>query len=427
MDDTVLYILVVVILVALSAFFSATETAYSSVNRIRLKNYAAEGDKRAARALKIADNFDRALSAILIGNNVVNIASASIGTLIFTNLLGDGAVSVTLSTLVMTVVVLIFGEVLPKSFAKESPERFAIRVAGILSALITVLTPLIAALIGLKKLTSKLIKNKNTAPSVTEEELKYIIEEIEDEGVLEEEESELVQSALEFDDITVNEILTPRVDVDAVNVTDTPEKILEVFRSGGHSRIPVYEKTIDSILGIITAYSFYNAYLDGVAADVRGLIQDTLFVPPTKKISELLQELQGRKMQFAVVVDQYGGTIGIVTVEDILEELVGEIWDENEVMEEEVRRIDTHLYEVDGDTNVYDFFDELELDFPQFKSNSNSIGGWAMEMLEHIPERGESFTYESLTVTVEELDDQRITKLTVKLAVPEEAEQEEET
>ncbi len=414
MGDPVLYVLVV-ILVGLSAFFSATETAYSSVSRVRLKNYLAEGDKRAERALKIADHFDRALSAILIGNNVVNIASATIGTMICTNLLGDGPLAATVSTLVMTVIVLIFGEVLPKSFAKENAERFALVVAAPLSLLITVLTPLVAALIGLKKLASMLIKTGDTTPSVTEEELKFIIEEIEDEGVLEEEESELVQSALEFDDITVSEVLTPRVDVDAVNITDPIEKVLELFRNGSHSRIPVYEKSIDNILGIITASRFYNAYLENPAVDIRGLIQDTLYVPPTKKISELLQELQGKKMQFAVVVDQYGGTIGIVTVEDILEELVGDIWDENEEVEEEVRLIDTRLYEVDGDTNVYDFFDELELDFPKFKSSSNSIGGWALEMLEHIPELGESFQYEHLTITVNELEDQRITKLTVQL------------
>lgn len=420
MGDPVLYILVV-ILVALSAFFSASETAYSSVSRVRLKNYQAEGDKRAGRALKIADHFDRALSAILIGNNVVNIASATIGTMICTSLLGDGPLAATVSTLAMTVLVLIFGEVLPKSFAKENAEQFALVVAAPLSLLITVLKPLIAALIGLKKLASMLIKTKEKAPSVTEEELKYIIEEIEDEGVLEEEESELVQSALEFDDITVSEILTPRVDVDAINVNDPVEKMLELFKNSSHSRIPVYEKSVDHILGIVTAYRFLHTYLENPAVDIRSLIQDTLFVPPTKKISELLQELQRQKMQFAVVVDQYGGTIGIVTVEDILEELVGEIWDENEDMEEEVRRIDTHLYEVEGDTKLYDLFEELELEFPGFKSSSNSIGGWALEMLEHIPTLGESFRYENLTIMVKELEDQRITKLTVALAPSEEA------
>ena len=317
MGDIVLYILIV-LLVAMSAFFSATETAFSSVNRIRLKNYAAEGNKKAAKALKVADNFDRALSAILIGNNIVNIASASIGTLIFTKLLGDGPVAVTASTLVMTVVVLIFGEVLPKSFAKENPERFSLQVASILSILMVLLTPLISLLLGLKKLMSKLIKSDKTNPSVTEEELKYIIEEIEDEGVLEEQESELVQSALDFDEITVDEVLTPRVDVDACHVKETPEKVLELFRNGNHSRMPVYEKNIDSILGIITEHSFYKAYSENPQVDIRTLIQDILFVPPSKKISELLRELQRKKMQLAVVVDQYGGTIGIVTIEDIL-------------------------------------------------------------------------------------------------------------
>ncbi len=405
-----------ILLIALSAFFSASETAYSSVSRVRLKNRLAEGDRRAKRALRVADNFDRALSAILIGNNIVNIASATIGTIICTKLLGDTPLAATVSTLVMTVLVLIFGEVLPKSFAKENAERFALVTATPLSVLIVILKPFIAGLIGLKKLASMLIQSEDTTPSVTEEELKYIIEEIEDEGVLEEEESELVQSALEFDDITVSEILTPRVDIDAVNITAPAEKVLERFRDGKHSRILVYEKSIDHILGIVTAQRFYNNYLEDQSVSVADLIQDTIFVPPTKKISELLQELQGRKMQLAVVVDQYGGTIGIVTMEDILEELVGEIWDENEDMQEIVRQLDTDLYEVDGDANIYDFLEELELEFAGFKSSSNSIGGWALEMFQHIPQIGEQFCYKRMTVTVGALEDQRITKLIIKVA-----------
>lgn len=425
MSDIVLYVLIV-FLIFMSAFFSATETAFSSVNRIRLKNYAADGNKRAAKTLKIADDFDRALSAILIGNNVVNIASASIGTLIFSNLLGDGPTAVTLSTLVMTVVVLIFGEVLPKSLAKENPERFALAVTTVLYALIVLLTPFTALLVGLKKLVTKFFKTKDSAPSVTEEELKYIIEEIEDEGVLEEQESELVQSALEFDDITVDEILTPRVDVAAVNINDPPEKLLEAFREGSRSRLPVYEKTIDSIIGIINAKAFLNAYLQNPEVSVRSLLQETLFVPPTKKISMLLKEMQRKKLQLAIVVDQYGGTIGIVTVEDILEELVGEIWDEDEDITEDIVAVGENVYEVSGDANIYDMFEALELEFPKFKSASNSLSGWVFEMLERIPEIGESFTYENLTITVLALDDQRILKLKVEVAPSDGLEKENE-
>ena len=410
MEDAILYILVI-LLIALSAFFSATETAFSSVNRIRLKNYAGEGNKRAAKTLKIAEDFDRALSAILIGNNIVNIASASIGTLIFSNLMGDGPAAVTASTVVMTVVVLIFGEVLPKSMAKENAEQFSLSVTPVLSAIIFILTPFTAMLVGLKKVVTRWFRNDRKDPSVTEEELKYIIEEIEDEGVLEEQESELVQSALDFDEITVGEILTPRVDVVALNIDDSPEKILSVFQNDNHSRLPVYEKSIDSIIGILNARTFYNAYLKNQHLDIRTLIQDTVFVPPTKKISVLLKELQREKLQLAVVVDQYGGTIGIITVEDILEELVGEIWDENEDAVEDMLPIGENQFEVNGDMNVYDMLEELELDYPQFKSSSNSVSGWAFETFEHIPEIGESFTYEDLTVTVKELEEQRITKL----------------
>lgn len=425
MSDIGLY-LAVVILIAMSAFFSATETAFSSLNRIRLKNYAADGNKRAVKALKISDDFDRALSSILIGNNVVNIASASIGTLIFSNLLGNGPTAVTVSTIVMTVVVLIFGEVLPKSLAKESPEKFALAVTPILYALIVLLTPLTALLVGLKKLVTKIFKTKNPVPSVTEEELKYIIEEIEDEGVLEEQESELVQSALEFDDITADEILTPRVDIAAVNVNDPPEKVLEAFREGSRSRLPVYEKSIDSIIGIINAKAFLNAYLENPEVSVRSLLQETIFVPPTKKISMLLKEMQRKKLQLAIVVDQYGGTIGIVTVEDILEELVGEIWDEDEDITEEIVPVGENVYEVSGDVNIYDMFEALDLDFPKFKSTSNSLSGWALEMFERIPEAGESFTYENLTITVLELDEQRILKLKVEVTPQAGSEQENE-
>lgn len=414
-EDAILYILVI-LLIALSAFFSATETAFSSVNRIRLKNYAGEGNKRAAKTLKIAEDFDRALSAILIGNNIVNIASASIGTLIFSNLMGDGPAAVTASTVVMTVVVLIFGEVLPKSMAKENAEQFSLSVTPVLSAIIFILTPFTAMLVGLKKVVTRWFRNDRKNPSVTEEELKYIIEEIEDEGVLEEQESELVQSALDFDEITVGEILTPRVDVVALNIDDSPEKILSVFQNDNHSRLPVYEKSIDSIIGILNARTFYNAYLKNQHLDIRTLIQDTVFVPPTKKISVLLKELQREKLQLAVVVDQYGGTIGIITVEDILEELVGEIWDENEDAVEDMLPIGENQFEVNGDMNVYDMLEELELDYPQFKSSSNSVSGWAFETFEHIPEIGESFTYEDLTVTVKELEEQRITKLVVTVS-----------
>ena len=313
----------------------------------------------------------------------------------------------------MTVVVLIFGEVLPKSLAKENAEKLSLSVTPMLSAVIYILTPFTAMLVGLKKLVTGWFRTENKNPSVTEEELKYIIEEIEDEGVLEEQESELVQSALDFDEITVGEILTPRVDVTALNMNDSPEKILSVFQNDSHSRLPVYEKNIDSIIGILNARTFYNAYLKNKNPDIRTLIQDTVFVPPTKKISVLLKELQRKKLQLAVVVDQYGGTIGIITVEDILEELVGEIWDENEDAVEDILLVSENQFEVNGDMNVYDMLEELELDYPQFKSSSNSVSGWAFEMFEHIPEIGESFTYENLTVTVKELEEQRITKLLV--------------
>lgn len=408
-----MYFILLIVLVGLSSFFSATETAFSSVNKIRLKNYASSGDKRAKKALKVAENFDNALSAVLIGNNIVNIAAASIGTVAFVALIGDAGVAV--STIVLTFVVLIFGEVLPKSIAKEHPENFTLAVAGILDFLIKVFTPLIWLLMKIKKLfTSKLVST-NQQPSVTEEELKFIIEEIEDEGVLNEHESELVQSAIEFNDITVSEILTPRVDVVAVDITESPEKIKDIFFSEGFSRIPVYEKTIDNIVGIITEKDFMRQYLINKDVNIKGLLQQAMFVPPKKHIAELLKEIQKTKMHLAVVTDQYGGTLGIITLEDIIEELVGEIWDESDEIVNEIIQLSPTTYRVNAETNVYDLFDYLKLDDMDYTGQSQSLSGWALEMFEKIPNKNDSFKYENLEIIVEEVLDQRITAFIVKL------------
>lgn len=410
-DVSPLMYLLVVVCVGMSAFFSGTETAFATVNRIRMKNRAADGDVKAQKVLHIAEEYDRALSAILIGNNVVNIASASIGTLIFTSLLGPSGAGV--STLVMTIIVLIFGEVLPKSIAKENADSFAYAVVNILDILIKVLSPFIFFFVKLKQLVAK--NHGNDEPSVTEEELKYIIEESENEGVLEQQESELVQSALDFDETLVSEVLTPRVDVVAVDVKEDPEKVKELFFEEGYSRLPVYKGTVDTIIGVIHSKDFFKAYLADRHVDLKMVLQKTIYVPPKKKISELLTELQKLKSHMAIVTDQYGGTIGVITLEDIIEELVGDIWDESD--EEEVDLVcdrEGH-YIVSGDMGLEDFFDDIGFEYnaKEWEDAANTVAGWALETLERIPESGDTFTYENLVIQVKEVFEQRILKLDV--------------
>ena len=409
------YILLVV-LIALSAFFSASETAFSSVNKIRLKNYASDGNRKAERALKIAEDFDRMLSAILIGNNIVNIASASIGTVIFTKLFGVAGAAI--STVVMTVAVLIFGEILPKSYAKENSEKVTMSFAAPLNAVMFVLTPLVWIFTKLQSLV-KSKKGEEDAPSVTQEELKFIIEEIEDEGVLQESESELLQSALEFQEITVDEILTPRVDLVAADVNDSVEEIKALFMEHRYSRIPIYEKTVDSIIGVLWERDFFRELINGNDVDIRSLTRKTIFVPEKQLISSLMRELQMSKIHMAVVTDSYGGTVGIVTLEDIVEELVGEIWDEKDEVVETVVKVDENEYIVDADLNIFDMLEELEIEIKDFEPESNTVGGWVLEEMKKIPEQGESFEYEMLTVIIEEVGEKRVEKIRVKVTLPE--------
>ncbi len=419
MDDGLLYLLLVM-LIAGSAFFSASETALTTINRVRIKNAAEEGDKRAQKVLKIADDYERTLSTVLIGNNIVNIASASLATVLFTKLLHEKGAAV--STVVMTVVVLIFGEVMPKAFAKLNSDSLALLVAGPIDFLRSLFKPLVFVLV---KLTDLLKRGKigEDKPSVTEEELKSIIESIEEEGVLEQDESNLVQSALEFDEIEVQEILTPRVDMIAFDVEDPWEDLIALVTSEGISRIPVYERSIDHIVGVVRVKDVLMAQVRG-EHDIRTLITPVMFVHRTMNVSQLLTNLRRSKMQMAIVTDDYGGTLGLVTMEDALEELVGEIWDEYDKVEEVVKKVREDTYLVSGDCNVYDLFDELHCSTKNFESDYNTVSGWTLEQMEHIPQVGETFTYENLRVTVEEMDEQRITKLKVeKLHVPKEDEE----
>ena len=409
-------ILVLVVLVLLSAFFSASETAISTVNRIRMRNYADEGNKKAQKVIHMADNYDRTLSTILVGNNIVNIAFASLSTMLFTNLFGVSGVGI--ATLVSTIVVLIFGEILPKSMAKEFSDTFTLTVAYPLYWIMLVLTPVVYIFIGIKKGIMRIFKPQKKQVSVTEQELKYIIEEIEDEGVLEKQESELVRSALDFDEITAEEILTPRVDVVSAEADASTETIKDLFIEEHYSRIPIYEDRIDNIIGVLYSKDFFTAYIKGTEFSIRDMLQSVIFIPPSKKISELFSELQKSKSHLAVVTDQYGGNMGIVTLEDILEELVGEIWDEYDEDERDFVPLDENTFEISGDLRVSDLIEELKIEGLIIETSSNTAGGWALESFGHIPTEGESFMNGILKVTVKEVSENRIIRLTVQVLPP---------
>lgn len=414
------YIITIVILLAFSAFFSASETAFSTVNKIRLKNYAATGDKKAERALKIANKFDTTLTAILVGNNIVNIVSASLCTMAFTKLMGEEYIP--LGTAVMTVAVLIFGEILPKTLAKENAEKISLAFAGFLNFIMLILTPATWVFSHLQRLANRMFSSDKSEPSVTEDELKYIIEEIEDEGVLEEQESDLVRSALEFDEIVISEILIPRVNVTAVEISQPIESIRDLFLNDGYSRLPVYEKTIDNIVGVIRQKDFFGLMVEG-GADIRGIITEPLYISEFKLISEVLHEMQRTKNHMAIVMDQYGGTLGIVTLEDIIEELVGEIYDETDEVVTSLSKIGDDEYEISAELSISDMLEELDLPEDIIDGSSTSVGGWAMELFEKIPAKGDEITEGIFTLRIVEVEEQTVKKIHLKVDRGEEEEE----
>jgi len=413
MDDTVSFILVIflIILVALSAFFSSSETAFSSVNKIRLKQYASDGNKKATRTLVLYDSYDEVLSTILIGNNVVNITSASVGTLLFTGWFGTQGVAI--STIVMTLLVLIFGEILPKSLAKVYAEKVAMDFSSTIHVLMFILKPFTKFFYLLKIM---LVKNAtSTEPSVTEKELKHIINEIENEGVLEEQEGKLVRSALDFDDILSEEILTPRVDVIGVDINDTIENLKDLFFKTKYSRIPVFKETIDNITGVITQQRFFTYIIQNKEFEIKDLVQPIIHIPPTRLISELMIELQSKKLHMSVITDEYGGTLGIITLEDILEELVGDIWDEHESVKVGIEPLGDKKMLINGDVNLYDLFDEINFDYTNFTTSINTVNGWVMDMLDKMPQIGDSFIFDNMHCVVEYVDEKRVCRILLEI------------
>lgn len=419
-------IAICVVLLLLSAFFSSTETAFSSVSKIRLKNLADNGNKKAKTALYVAERYSKALTTILVGNNIVNIANSALATVFFVNIFGEAQGTV-ISTVVITIVVLIFGEVLPKNIAIDNAEKICMTFAPVLKFLMVLLTPLSIILMGINKLYKKLARNSNhQEPSVTEDELKYIIESIEEEGVLEQQESELVQSALEFDEKTAEEILTPRVDMVAIDIDDPVEEITELVLKERYSRIPVYRDNIDKIIGVLHTRDYLEALINNnEKPNIEAMLQPAHFIYKTKKLSALLADFKYNKIHLAVVTDDYGGILGIVTMEDLLEQIVGEIWDEDEEVEKMSLKISDNKYEVSGDMPISDMLELFDKPTKYIETESNSVGGWALEQLANIPEPGEQFTYKELEITIREVLDQRILSMII-VYTPSESEEDEE-
>ena len=396
-----------VVMVICSAYFSATETAFTSLNRIRLKSKADAGNRRAARALELVDKYDNLLSTILVGNNIVNLTASSLSTLFFTVglKLQNGAV---IATAVITVVVLIFGEVSPKSMAKEAPEQFAMFSAPIIGALMVILTPVNWFFAGLKRLLSRIMRGGDKE-GITEEELVTMVDQAESEGGLDQHESKLIRAAIEFHDLEVEEILTPRVDMVAVEDTDTMEQIARAFAESGYSRLPVYHEDIDDIIGVIHEKDFHAARYRGLT-DVKTFLGPVLYTTGNTKISELLRILQDEKAHMVIVVDEYGGTEGLVTLEDIVEELVGEIWDEHDEVIEEFKKQADGSYLISCSADLTDLFDLFKI---KGECDANTISGWVMEQIGRIPEEGDHFTAEGLDVTVTKVDHRRVLEIRV--------------
>jgi len=408
-------IFLLISLIFLSAFFSASETAFSSVNKIRLKNYVDEKRRGSKKALYIAENFDRALSTILVGNNIVNIAAASISAKVATDLFG-GNTGLVISTVGMTILILIFGEVLPKSLAKENAESFSLMISDVLYMLIQLFTPVTALLVMLKQFVSKLFGHRADTPSVTEEELKVMVDLSEEEGVIDNKEKELVHRSLDFNDILVGEIFTPRIDMVAVEVNQPIEEIRDIFLRERYSRVPVYEGDIDNVIGILSESDFFSQLVQGKEVNVRELLRTPLFVVESMRISTLLPELQKSKVHMAIVIDEFGGTSGLITLEDILEQIVGEIWDEHDEAVKTFQKINDYEYEFNAELPLDEFCDILGIE--ELESSSHTLGGWVFEMFERIPTVGESFEHESLTVTVRQVENRRIRKVLVRIREP---------
>ena len=410
--SSIIIILILIVLVGLSAWFSSTETAYSSVNKVRLKNKAEDGNVQAQKALDLLEQYDKLLSCILIANNIVNLTAATLSTVLFTRFFT--AYGPLVSTIVLTVIILIFGEITPKTLAKDQAEKYCMRSAGPLKLCIILLTPL-HLFFGLFYKLVVTLRHPVADEGITEEELLTMVEEAESEGGLEHHESELIRAAIEFNDMEVEEILTPRVDIVAAEDTVSMEELAVLFAESGYSRIPIYHNSIDNIIGLVHEKDFFSARYHN-HTNVNSLVAKVFYTTGSTKISDLLRLLQKSKTHMAVVVDDYGGTMGIVTMEDILEELVGEIWDEHDEIVEEFKKQPDGSYLISCSANLDDLFDRFNIRATDI--DSASISGWVLDQLERLPVEGDHFSYENLDVTVTKVDHRRILEIRVAV-IPE--------
>lgn len=412
MESHISTLVFLIALLCLSAFFSASETALTGANRIRLKNQAENGDKKSELALKLIGDYDSTLSTLLIANNIVNILMSSLTTVLFIGLLGANAVGA--ATAVTTVAVIIFGEVLPKSFANENSENMIKTSSATLNILSKILTPFVAILNLIKSLFRKKSNDEEEfTPSFSEEELISIIDEIEDEGVLEETQAELVQNAIEFKDIYAEEILTPRVDITAVCINDTLEKVQDLFLRYNFSRMPVYEESIDQICGFINQKDIFSKILIGGEFKWQSLVKPCLYIPPKKKIMDIMTILQKQKMHMAVVTDEYGGTLGILTLEDILEELVGDIWDEHDEITQFLTKLDDGSYEALGEIEVTELYEAILGEKTSPVKDFISLSAYLLELFGIIPQTGYSVCDEHLCYTILEMSEHRIIRVNI--------------
>ena len=403
----------IVVLVCLSGFFSGTETAYSCANKIRLKTLAAQGTKKAKLVYKFADEkYDKLVTALLVGNNVVNLAASALALILFRDFLLKGqaeGLTSTISTAVMTVLVLLFGEITPKYIASVYPEKMCFFFYPMTVMFYWILWPFCKIFDGYKWLLAKIFKLKKDE-TVTDEELLSLVEEAEESGALKEDESELVRSALEFDDLKVEDILVPRVDVYAVSEDVEMDEVRDIFERTGYSRLPVYKGTIDNVVGLIHERDFYIAYIRG-EKNIGGFIQDIVFTSEYTRISTLMKQLQKQKIHMAAVSDEYGGLVGIVTLEDILEELVGEIWDEHDEEEVHYGEISENEYWVDGKCGLEEFFDLYDMEGRAEEFESNTVGGWVTEICGVIPPNGKVFQYKGMEVKIVKATRQKVLKI----------------
>lgn len=416
-SGSIIQIVLMFIFVVFSAYFSATETAFTSLNRVTVKTLAADGSKKAERVLRLYENYDKLLTTILVGNNIVNIGLSSIATLFFIENVSRNF-GATISTIVITVIVLIFGEITPKSIAKENAESFALSVSASISFFMIIFTPLNFFFSLFKKLGSKLFKSKGLI-SPTENEILTLVDEAESQGEFGSEESELIRSAIEFNDVEAEDIFTPRVDVVAVEYGAGNSEIAKIFSKYGFSRLPVYKESIDNIIGTINEKDFYKKVYNR-STPLDEIISEPFFIPASMKISDLLKELQRRQRHLAIITDEYGGTKGIVTMEDILEELVGEIWDEHDKVIKEITEVGENKYSVICSMDFEEFCEYFNI---EIETEMNSVGGFVMEQLGKVPQVGDKFKFEALEVEVTETDEKRASLITVIVQNEEKTEQ----